>query len=197
MIPIERKCLKCGSSKVVEVLYDKVTSEQSALIAKGKLRYNEHYYSPELPDFACAECNYNWNRMEEIKYYYGEFLEATAYIGGEPGSSYFVKVDFIRNIAEWQSVERIFSPRIEKREHKREINLVDYYDFYNRVADINPLDWDPLYLEFGYVDGISWGFQLVTDKTVLTWSGMNKFPENWLDFCRMIKSISGRQFESY
>ncbi len=62
---------------------------------------------------------------------------------------------------------------------------------------INLLKWKSKYIEFDIFDGTQWSIEIVKDGRKLKKYGDNKFPEEWDNFCRLIRKVSDKDFSIY
>jgi len=56
------------------------------------------------------------------------------------------------------------------------------------------LNWKSNYIEPGICDGTQWGIEIIKSGRNIKKYGDNKFPDEWDDFCRLIRKIAQRVF---
>jgi len=59
---------------------------------------------------------------------------------------------------------------------------------------LNLLNWKSKYIEPGICDGTQWSLEIIKSGRNIKKYGDNKFPDEWDEFCRLIKRISGKNF---
>lgn len=122
-----------------------------------------------------------------------ELVSLTATIGGYPGPSYKVTVDFVRNLFfffEWD-MDCVSQPREE-----RTIYIGDVEEFKKEIIRLKIWNWERDYqLNSLVLDGTSWSVRLKTKAAVYESEGLQSFPKNWSRFCRAITNLTGTKFE--
>jgi hypothetical protein len=121
-----------------------------------------------------------------------QFVYLEAWVGGYPGPSYEVKVDFMKNTFTyhaWKNFSEIPDEIISGSEDEA------VKRFGNDLRRIQLHNWKTRYEPEGLIlDGTSWRVKLVTHSSVLESSGHNSFPTKWSHFCKSIEKLTGKTF---
>lgn len=122
-----------------------------------------------------------------------EMVSLTAMIGGYPGPSYKVFVDFLQNrfyFFEWNI--DCLSPNSKEKT----IYIGDVEEFKKEVIRLKIWNWEADYqLDSLVLDGTSWSVTLNTKGKVYESEGLQSFPKNWSKFCKALSNLIGIKFE--
>lgn len=122
-----------------------------------------------------------------------EFVSLTANIGGFPGPSYTVKVDFIGNT--FCFFELYMDCRISPCK-SRTVHIGDVEQFKKGVIRLGIWNWDKDYQQESLVlDGTSWFVKLKTKGAIYESGGLQCFPKNWSKFCKSVSRLVGIDFK--
>jgi len=59
---------------------------------------------------------------------------------------------------------------------------------------VDLLNWKSKYIEPGVCDGTQWSVEVIREGQSIIKYGDNKFPDEWDEFCRLIRKITGKIF---
>jgi len=123
---------------------------------------------------------------------YNEIKGIEAYVGGYPGVSYDVEIDFDSRLLTWR---RFFAGYSGKDDYyEKTIRKDTLAKFIESLKEINVLNWKSKYENPGVCDGTQWSVEFKRDGRSIRKSGDNNFPENWDEFCRLVRRVSGKPF---
>lgn len=66
--------------------------------------------------------------------------------------------------------------------------------FIEELKMLDFLNWKSKYIEPGICDETQWSVEIIRDGRNIKKYGDNKFPDEWEEFCRLIKRINGKNF---
>lgn len=120
-----------------------------------------------------------------------EPLMLTVVLYGYPGPERRIKVDFRKNsftYFEWHldspSQDSFIAPQPGSVEH-----------FKKQLYSFNCWEWQEDYQAEGIiVDGTTWSVKLETRGNKYESGGIDSFPKEWIDFCRAISTLIGKEF---
>ncbi len=113
-----------------------------------------------------------------------------ASVGGYFGGYYEVDIDFQSRKLKWDHLS------IGAEEHyEKTIKQITLDKFIDELKMLDLLNWKTKYIESGICDGTQWSLEIIRDGRNINKYGDNKFPDNWDQFCNLIKKISGKSFE--
>lgn len=184
-----RKCPKCGSSKVIKILYGMPTYESFQLAEEGKIKLGGCCITGLDPEYFCKDCENEWDRQTVIDSAYNSIQRIKASVGGYFGGYYEVKIDFSTRKLRWTHLGVGAEDYYEKI--VRQSNLDKFIE---ELKIINLLKWKSKYIESDICDGTQWSIEIVKDGRKLKKYGDNKFPEEWDNFCRLIRKVSDKDF---
>ncbi|MBB6445172.1 hypothetical protein [Bacillus benzoevorans] len=129
-----------------------------------------------------------------------ELISLTVNAGACRGPWVKIDVDFMRNIFtyfEWNldpvQPGKTFSTPMAKRYDTIVTGNID--DFKQELYRLKIWDWNPSYETEGIVlDGINWSIRLETKAKVYKSEGLQKFPNNWIKFCKALTYLTGKKF---
>lgn len=78
---------------------------------------------------------------------------------------------------------------------EKELSDTDITTFMSGLKVVDLLKWKRRYEEPNMLDGTQWEVEIIREKRNLKRSGSNKFPAEWEYFCKLIRTISGSEFE--
>lgn len=121
-----------------------------------------------------------------------EFVSFSARIGGYPGPSYKLDVDFVNSrfyFFEWC----IDCPSPRKKD--RTIFVGDVEQFKKEIIRLKIWNWERDYQQDSLVlDGTSWSVRLETKGRTYESEGLESFPQNWQKFCRAVSKLIGVKY---
>jgi len=141
------------------------------------------------PEYYCKDCNNEWNREQLLDIAYGQIRGLKASVGGYFGGYYHVSIDLKNLKTTW-----MFKEGASEESSTRSIRTKTAEDFINCLKEIDLLNWKARYIEPGVCDGTQWRVKIITDGRTFSKFGVNKFPEKWKQFCKVIKRITGKEF---
>lgn len=123
-----------------------------------------------------------------------ELLSLSATVGGFPGPSFKLEVDFIQQrffMFEWNN-----DGFMKKVREERTIYIGDVEKFKKEIIRLKIWDWERDYQPDSLLlDGTNWSVTLRTKGKVYESEGLQTFPENWKKFCQAISRLVGIAFE--
>lgn len=139
-------------------------------------------------DYSCNDCKH---KQEALDRAYNEIKGIKAYVGGHFGDSYEVRIDFESRALTW----RRFDGYSGKEDYYEKIIRKDTLArFIESLKKIYVPNWKSRYENPGVCDGTQWSVELKRDDRTIRKSGDNSFPENWDEFCRLVRRVSGKPF---
>jgi hypothetical protein len=60
-----KTCPRCGSSKFMEIIYGRPTSEGMDAVDRGEATLGSCFIMPGQPDWECSMCGYQWFDSED------------------------------------------------------------------------------------------------------------------------------------
>jgi hypothetical protein len=122
-----------------------------------------------------------------------ELVSLVAHIGGYPGPSYQVNVDFIHNcfyFFEWK-MDSFFPQQKPKI-----IPIGSVEQFKRELCRIRPWNWHRDYHRDTLIlDGTSWSIKLKTKGKIYESEGFESFPKEWKKFTKAIADLTGLPFQ--
>ena len=119
-----------------------------------------------------------------------QLLEAS--VGGYFGSSYNIRIDFLKQETEYTVYDAQFEgerKRIIK--HKTE----DLLEFIVNLNELEITKWKPEYNQCLVLDGTSWSVSIqCKDEVSYEFRGSNEYPEEWNPFCEAVSNLIGDVF---
>jgi len=184
-----RKCPKCGSCNSVKIVYGMSSFELFQEAEAGKVKLGGCCIIEGSPEYYCKDCNNEWNREQLLDIAYGQIRGLKASVGGYFGGYYHVSIDLKNLKTTW-----MFKEGASEESSTRSIRTKTAEDFINCLKEIDLLNWKARYIEPGVCDGTQWRVKIITDGRTFSKFGVNKFPEKWKQFCKVIKRITGKEF---
>ncbi len=185
-----KKCLKCGSKNSVSIVYGMPSYEAYQEAEAGKFKLGGCVLSLGDPEYACKDCDHEWNREQAIDYAYSKIKVIKASVGGYFGGYYEVTID-LRN---FETTWNFHEGELEETS-KKSIRRSTAESFLEALKILNLLNWKARYIETGVCDGTQWSVEILTDGRSIKKYGDNKYPFEWELFCRLIRKIINRKFE--
>lgn len=119
-----------------------------------------------------------------------ELLSLSVMIGGFPGHSFKVEVDFIHQnfyMFEWNS-----DGFMKNGHEERTIYIGSFAKFKKEIMRLKIWEWERDYQpESLLLDGTNWSVVLRTKGKIYESEGFQNFPGNWKKFCRVISQLVG------
>ncbi len=110
-------------------------------------------------------------------------------IGGYFGGHYEVEIDLSRKKLKWEHREYG-----EINHYSKSIRQVTSDKLIDELRNLNLLKWKKEYNDSQICDGTQWEIEIVRDKKNICIYGSNAYPDEWDQFCRLIRKISGKSF---
>ncbi|HBV88281.1 MAG TPA: hypothetical protein DEF42_16915 [Desulfosporosinus sp.] len=190
MTIIYKKCLKCGSKNSVNIVYGMPSYELYQEAEAGKVKLGCCLLEPSNPEYACKDCEHEWNREQAIDHAYRKIKTIKASVGGYFGGYYDVTID-LRNL---ETTWNFYEGEVEETS-KKSIRVSTAEAFLEELKILNLLKWKAKYIETGVCDGTQWSVEILTEGRSIKKNGDNKFPEEWQLFCRLLRKITNRKFQ--
>ncbi|MEM0331135.1 MAG: hypothetical protein QXW84_07155 [Archaeoglobaceae archaeon] len=184
-----KKCPKCGSKNSVKIVYGMPSFKLFQEAEAGKVKLGGCCIIEGGPEYHCKDCNNEWNREQVLDIAYDQIKGLKASVGGYFGGYYHVTIDLTNLKTTW-----LFNEGGSEETSTRSIRTKTAEEFIKCLKEINPLNWKGKYIEPGVCDGTQWSIEIITDERTVRKYGSNKFPEEWKQFCKMIKRITGKEF---
>ncbi|SIS46143.1 hypothetical protein [Salimicrobium flavidum] len=180
-----RKCTRCGSLNTMPIMYGEPSYEAFLESEQGKFKLGGCMVSPTSPEYHCRECGNEWNREDAVTHAYEQLRGMKAVVGGYPDGNYEVDIDFEERKLVWSH---------EEESHKIELTSSDIERLLYELKWLNILNWRAEYVEPFSMDGTSWRIEFRRDGRNLKKRGVNDFPEEWKEFCQLMRNMSGKEF---
>lgn len=185
-----KKCPKCGSLSVIKIIYGMPTHDAFLMAEEGKIKLGGCYITDSDPEYYCKNCENEWDRRTSIEKAYSEIIGIKASVGGYFGGYYEVAIDFQSRKLKWShlcvSSEDYYKKTIRQ-------NTLDKFIDELKILDL--LNWKAKYIESGIYDGTQWSLEIFKSGRTIKKYGDNKFPDEWNDFCRLIRKTANKEFE--
>ena len=110
-------------------------------------------------------------------------------VGGFLGGYYNVEIDLENLKLIWSHGGSAENEIIHKT-----IRAETVKKFIKQLKMIDLLNWKEKYIEPGVCDGTQWRLVIINDRRTIRKHGDNKFPDEWVTFCKMICRIAGKKF---
>lgn len=184
-----KKCPKCGSKNSVKIVYGMPSFKLFQEAEAGKVKLGGCCIIEGGPEYYCKDCKNEWNREQVLDIIYGQIKGLKASVGGYFGGYYHVDIDLKNLKTTW-----LFKEGGSEKTSTRSIRNKTAEEFIKSLKEINLLNWKAKYVEPGVCDGTQWSVEIITDGRTVRKYGDNKFPEEWRQFCKVIKRIMGKEF---
>ncbi|MBP3951936.1 hypothetical protein [Bacillus suaedae] len=185
-----KQCINCESKNTLNLLYGMPTDDASKQAKEGKFKLGGCCVIVGGPEYCCNVCESEWNKEQAIDAAYEKIIGLNAYVGGFFGASYNVDLDLISGSAAWSHWEN----GEEVASECKALKETTVKKLIEELKIINFLNWKREYIEPGVLDGTSWSVELIREGRNLKRSGANKFPEEWDDFCKLVRRMTGKRF---
>ncbi|MFE8699539.1 hypothetical protein ACFYKX_02755 [Cytobacillus sp. FJAT-54145] len=121
-----------------------------------------------------------------------ELVSLTASIGGFPGPTHLIRVDFINEV--FYFFEWCIDCKVSEKQ-KRLVTMGSVEQFKKEIYKMKIWDWKRNYqLDHLVLDGTSWNVKLKTKSKVYESEGLESFPSEWTKFSRAINKLTGIYF---
>lgn len=184
-----KRCPKCGSRKALHIMYGMPTHEYMVKAVEGKIKLGGCITCGDnTTNYYCTECEYEWSRKAFKEDAYQNISYIKTSIGGFWGGSTEIEIDFNSRHLKWERFDMS-----ERKTFEKKIRLKTKEALIEDLKALNILDWKAKYDE-GICDGTSWSLEIgLYGKTIKKY-GIQVFPKEFDDFCRLMSRISGRPF---
>lgn len=156
----------------------------------GKIRLGGCCVIVGGPEYYCNNCENEWNKEQAIDAAYKRIKGLKASVGGYFGGSYNVDFDLTTGSLTWSHWDRGEEVATEFKTAKE----ATVKKIIEELKIINLLNWKREYIEPGVLDGTSWSVELIRDGRNIKKYGENKYPDDWDDFCKLVRKITGKSF---
>lgn len=161
------------------------THEAFMLSEEGMIKLGGCCITDADPEYFCKECKNEWDKEAALNHAYNEIKGIKASVGGYFDGYYEVEIDFKSRLLTW----RHFSDYYEKTIRQDSLDRL-----LEALKMIGILNWRSKYIEPDICDGTQWSVEIIRDGRNIKKLGNNKFPDEWDEFCRLIREVSGRSF---
>ncbi len=180
-----KKCTKCGSINVINILYGMPTHEAFLMAEKGKIKLGGCGITFSDPQYYCKDCENEWSREEAVDHEYNQIIGIEAEVGGFFSGNHKVEINFERNMLKWSN----FNDKGEKVLTKSQVD-----SFKEDLKNLSLLNWKLKYVEPDILDGTDWKIDIIREGRHVKKHGSNQFPNEWEEFCKLITDLSGESF---
>jgi len=181
-------CPQYGSKNTLRIIYGYPSYELFEEAEQGKVMLGGCCITDDSPEFACKDCNKEWNRKEVVEISYENITKIKTFVGGYFGPNYNVELDFLDLKVFWAEG---FNEEIQ---FVKNITHTEAKDFVSRLKLTNLLNWKRKYVDIDILDGTQWSIDIETDKRKIHLYGSNNFPKTWAMFCSLIEDFTGKPF---
>ena len=183
------KCPRCGSLSVIKIIYGMPTHDAFLMAEEGKIKLGGCCITDLDPEYYCKDCENEWDRQTSVDKAYNEIIGVKASVGGYFGGYYELDIDFESRKLKWSHLGAGAEDYYEKTIRQ---NTLD--KFIDELKLLDLLNWKSKYIEPGICDGTKWNLEIINSGRNIKKYGDNKFPDNWDDFCRLIRKVTGKVF---
>ncbi|WP_051188615.1 hypothetical protein [Proteocatella sphenisci] len=183
------KCPRCGSLNVIKIIYGMQTHDAFLMTEEGKIKLGSCCITDSEPEYYCKDCENEWGRQISIDKAYNEIIRIKTSVGGYFGGYFEVDIDYENRKLKWSHLCAGAEDYYEKT-----IRQNTLYKFIDELKMLNLLDWKSKYIEPDVCDGTQWSLEIIKSGRNIKKYGDNKFPDEWDDFCRLIRNVSGNVF---
>lgn len=185
-----KKCPKCGSTKVLKILYGMPTHEVFLKAEAGEVKLGGCCITDSDPEYYCKDCHNEWNKNQAIDFAYDQINTLIASVGGFFGGYYEVEINLISKELKWKH----FGAG-EETTYQKVIRNATATKVLEELKDIDVLNWKAKYVEPDVLDGTQWSLEIIRNGRNIKKYGSNMYPDGWKRFCEMIRHTSGRKFK--
>lgn len=184
-----KKCPRCGSLDSIKIIYGMPTHDAFLMAKEGEIKLGGCCITDSDSEYYCKNCENEWDRQTSIDKAFNEIIGVKASVGGYFGGYYEVDIDFESRKLKWNHLGAGAEDYYEKTIRQ---NTLD--KFIDELKMLDLLNWKSKYIESGICDGTQWSLEIIKSGRKIKKYGDNKFPDEWDQFCRLIKRISGKNF---
>ncbi|WP_077622598.1 hypothetical protein [Sediminibacillus massiliensis] len=184
-----RQCPNCGSGNVQKIIYGMPNTEIFQR-AEGQIKLSGCSILENGPEYYCVECEQEWNKEQAIEAAYARIKGVKASVGGFFGGHSHVEIEFTSGTVTWEHYEQ--GEKVDS--DKKTVKENAMQNFKNDLKKVQLLDWRADYPNPGIMDGTQWEVELVRDGKNLKKHGDNQFPDEWEDFNKAVRRVTGRDF---
>lgn len=179
-----RKCPRCGSLNTVKL------SDGLPAAEAGQTKGDVGCSIGSESEYCCQNCQCEWDRQTVIDNAYAEIQGIRASVGGYFGGFYDVEIDFQTRELKW----RHSGGDDDENDYNRTFSQASLNTFIEGLKKADVLNWEADYIKPNVCDGTQWSLEIQTTAENIWKYGNNKFPDQWDQFCRSIRHISGQEF---
>ena len=184
-----KQCPNCGSKNTLKISYGMPIQEAFEKAEAGEIKLDGCCIIVGGPEYYCKDCEHEWNKEEAVEAAYDKIKGFKASVGGYFEGYYNVEVNLSTLKVSWshwiggeeESIQKIVRPKTAKK-------------FIEELKLINLLDWKAKYIEPGILDGTHWSVEIIRDGRNINKHGDNQYPDEWDDFCKLIRRVTGQKF---
>ena len=188
---IWKQCPKCGSKNTVKIVYGYPSYKTFQKYEAGKIRLGGCCVVDGSPEYFCRDCENEWNRAQVIDAAYNKLRTITASVGGYFGECYDVEIDFADLRVSW----KCSGNGVRVKETRKRISISAKEHFIEQLIKTDILNWKAKYEDLEILDGTDWSVEINTDGKNIRKYGINRFPETWDLFCKLISETAGEKFQ--
>ena len=188
-----KKCIRCGSKNVLNIVYGYPSSELGQDARDGKVVLGGCCIEEGSPDYYCKDCTQEWNIIQAIESAYQKIRIIKASIGGYGGPWYEVEIDLVKLKVSWCGKE-INAEEMHEESVEHKINKYNRESLLEILKILDLLNWKSEYMDNSVRDGTQWSLEIVREGRTIHKGGSNATPESWNDFCKLIREMTRRRF---
>lgn len=186
-----KKCIHCGSRKVLGIVYGYPSSALAQAEKDGKVILGGCEVSAGAPHYHCKDCGHEWNKIQAIDYAYRKIKTICAYVGGHRGPNYDVEIDLVKHQFSWRGDK---NGRKLPAKLQEPITQYSPEQLIDNIKTLNILNWDRKHMNYRALDGTQWSMIIERDGKTIKKYGSNAYPRTWGDFCKFVQSVTGKKF---
>ena len=184
-----KQCPNCGSKNSLKIIFGEPSYKLYQEAEAGKVKLGGCCVMVGGPEYFCKDCEHEWNREQAIEEAYNKIKMIKTSVGGFFGGFYYVEMDLENRKISWS-----YSGSGENETIHKSIRVDTVKKFIEQLKMIDLLNWKAKYIEPGVCDGTQWSVEIINDRRTIRKHGDNKFPDEWVVFCKMISKITGNKF---
>lgn len=190
----ERQCTRCGSTNVLRLEYGLPTYDAYLAAQAGKFKLGGCCIKGDSPNYYCKDCEneWNWRQAVESAHQKIKFIKVCTFENTAP--AYSVEMDVVQHTISWHGKARI-AARAGEEPLAIPIELYSRQEFLRMLEIIDLLNWKAKYINPSEPAGLDWSLEIVRTGRTIKKQGRNSYPENWKYFCKLIRDMTGQEFE--
>lgn len=182
-------CPNCSSINAAGILYGYPTEEAMEAAERGDIILGGCCVGLDDPKYGCKDCGYEWGGGKSTWLY--EVKTVKASVGGFFGPSYSVEINNEKRLLVYHAAEG----GVSSKEKELTLTTEDWNTLIKGLISTEFEYWLDTYLDLHVMDGTSWHVEVELESgQSIEKSGSNQYPGRWMQFCRMISSLTGEKF---